>query len=225
MGFGILFIGYIITFIFSLNPYGYVAELIGYIFMLAALCKLAPYSKNFRYAKYTAFPSIAIFAFLSFAQIAPKLGFEVQFDFINVVNVIMVALVFIYHYFLLFGIRDIAKETEIVKIKEKSVRNFIVGVFYYVLTVISYLPFSFRENFIKYFGLSVTLFGFVWFVMNIILIYSCYMWICLEGDEDMECKKSRFAFVNKLRDDFNRKEEENVRSSIDYIKSKRKKKK
>jgi len=44
----------------------------------------------------------------------------------------------------------------------------------------------------------------IWTVADLILIFRCYMWICLEGDEDMAQKPSRFAFVNRFREKFER---------------------
>ena len=41
---------------------------------------------------------------------------------------------------------------------------------------------------------------FVWAIFNLVNLFGCYMYICPEGDEDMERKPSRFGFVNDIRD-------------------------
>ena len=56
------------------------------------------------------------------------------------------------------------------------------------------------------------------------------MWICLEGDEDMERKESKFSFLNKLHNTESKIEERIVnqkeaeRHSKEQNKNKRKKK-
>ena len=227
MGFGILFIGYIIMSLFSLNPFGDIAQLIGFAVIFYALLKLSPYAKNFMIAKYVTLPLVLTSAFSSVVTVMGKLGADTSFTrpFDGALSAAVAVLFFAFHLFLLFGIREIAKFTELTKIAERAVRNFVVGAFYFALTLVGSLDTPFKEDFAKYFGMPTLVIGLVWYVLNIILIYSSYMWICLEGDEDMERKKSRFEFVNKFNDAFDKKEEEAIRSTIEYAHSKKRKKK
>ena len=227
MGFGILFIGYIIMSVFSLNPFGDLAQLVGYSVILYALLKLSPYAKNFVYAKYTAFPLILYSAYASVLTVIDKLGFNTAgMDGAKIyLKPIVAIIVFAFHLFLLFGIRELAKLTELAKLSDKAVRNFIVGVFYFALSVFGMLNTPIKEDFTKYFGLPTLLIGLVWYILNIILIYSCYMWICLEGDEDMARKPSRFAFINRLNDSIDQKEKEAIQRTVEHARKKRRKKK
>ncbi len=227
MGFGILFFGYIIMSVFSLNPFGALAQLIGYSVMLWALVKLSPYAKNFRIAKYTVIPLIATSVFSSVLTVSEKLGVSTSgFDAVKeMLNPVVAVLVLVFHFFLLFGIRELALFTELSKLADRATRNFVVGVFYYALTLFGSLDTPIKGDFATYFGLPTLVIGLVWFVLNIVLIYSCYMWICLEGDENMERKRSRFEFINKLNDAFDKKEEDAIKSTLEYAHSKKRKKK
>jgi hypothetical protein len=57
-------------------------------------------------------------------------------------------------------------------------------------------------------------------VISLIVIYNCYMRICMPEDEDMPEKESRFKFVNAFR----RHEEEKRKEYADYKLEKFKKK-
>ena len=43
MGFGLLFVGYFIAFLMSVNNYGFAFEIVGYAIMLSAVGKLSEY--------------------------------------------------------------------------------------------------------------------------------------------------------------------------------------
>lgn len=227
MGFGILFLGYIIMSVFSLNPFGAIAQLLGYSIITYALVKLSPYAKNFKIAVYTVIPLTATSAFSSVLTVCERIGLGTSgLDGVKeILGPVVAVLVFAFHLFLLFGIREIAIFTELPKIADRAVRNFVVGVFYFALTLIGSFDIPALADFAKYFGLPTLLIGLLWFVLNIVLIYSCYMWICLEGDENMERKRSRFEIINKLNDAFDKKEEEAIKSTIEYAHSKKRKKK
>ena len=60
MGFGILFIGYILAFLMKIIPYGYIFELTGILLMIYAFTKLAEYHKYFKYAFFAAIAMILL---------------------------------------------------------------------------------------------------------------------------------------------------------------------
>jgi hypothetical protein len=45
-------------------------------------------------------------------------------------------------------------------------------------------------------------------LLNAILIYSCYMWICLPEDVEMQRKKTGIQFLDDLNERLDKKEEE-----------------
>jgi hypothetical protein len=66
---------------------------------------------------------------------------------------------------------------------------------YYAVMIIISLPFPFIQDVYKYlevnlsFTLVLFIFNYLWRFLNLALIFSCYMWICQEGDEDMPEKE------------------------------------
>jgi hypothetical protein len=69
------------------------------------------------------------------------------------------------------------------------------------------------------------LFTLLAYIINLILLYSCYNNICPAGEEmGKEQKPSRFKFVNKMRAKVQEKQERAVRESLDYIKEKQERK-
>ena len=172
--------------------------------------------------------SLALYSVYSSAlTVVSKLGVDVlAFDGAKIyIKPLVAIMVFAFHMLLLFGIRELATATELPKLSEKAIRNFVVGAFYFALSVFGTLNTPIKEDFTKYFGLPTLLIGLVWYILNIILIYSCYMWICLEGDEDMARKPSRFAFINRLNDSLEKKEQEAIRQTVERAREKRRKKK
>lgn len=227
MGFGILFIGYLIASVLSINPFGDITRLIGFSIILFALVKLSPHAKGFRAAKYFSLALILASGASGALTLAERFGADVgAFALTKQILLYSVTVLFYaFHLFLLFGIRELARAVELSKLADKALRNFIIGSFYFVLTFVGSLDTPFKESFANYLGLPTLVIGLVWYILNAVLIYSCYMWICLEGDENMERKKSRFEFVNKINEALDKKEENAMKSTVEYVNSKKNKKK
>ena len=121
---------------------------------------------------------------------------------------------------MLYAILQIAKETEVQKIRVSSVRNFVFMCIYELLLIVAYLPFPFVESYKRYFSMPIILLYFVLIVLNLVLIFTCYANICDEGDVDMPLKKSRFAFINKIREETARREQKAADDSVEYAKKK-----
>ena len=86
---------------------------------------------------------------------------------------------------------------------------------------------------VVYSTLPVLLVGLVVHFLNAKLIFSCYMWICPEGDEQMERGESRIGLINRIQkktdameEEFARRrsEEENAKLRARIEKKRRKKK-
>ena len=58
--------------------------------------------------------------------------------------------------------------------------------------------------------------------LYLVMIFSCYMYICPEGDEDMPRHESKFDFVNKMRNESDRRTEQAVRETEEYVRKKQK---
>ena len=61
---------------------------------------------------------------------------------------------------------------------------------------------------------------FAWIILDLVLIFKCYAKICDEDDVDMPLKKSRFAFVNKFREETARREQKAADESVEYARQK-----
>ena len=206
MGFGILFIGYFMAMLMSINAIGSVIRLLGYALVLVATRKLSKYHRAFDAVSLATALMMAVSLLLVVYDASSFLYEQVIVDtqllppvFRTVVGYIEMALTFVFSAVLLWAIRLIAIQTDVHKIAVSAVRNFVFICVYYVLSLIGLLPFAFAQKYASTVGAPVLILYFVWIILNLVLIYSCYARICDEDDVDMEQKPSRFEFVNNMR--------------------------
>lgn len=202
MGFGLLAVGYMFMLKFG-GPYSafdYLPDIIGYLLMFAGVSKLAVYNRGFRYAKILLVPLIALGGVTLVFDIIAISGISVNSVALSISDMsdsLSLFFCFAYHVALMMGIRDIGRETGLSKIAFRAIRNMTVTVFYYLLSIISdFLPIIEKQR--QTFELIMKLFGIFVVFLNVILLLSCYMRICVEGDEDMPIKPSRFAIINRM---------------------------
>lgn len=202
MGFGLLAIGYMFMLEFG-GPnaaFDYLPDIIGYLIMFAGVTKLSVYNRGFRYAKILLIPLVAmggvtlVFDIIAVSEITVN---SVAMAVSEMNDSLSVFFKFAYHVALMLGIRDIGRETDLPKISFRAIRNMSVTVFYYLIYIVcGYLPLADTQR--QQFSLIIQLFGIFVVLLNLILLLSCYMRICLEGDEDMPVKPSRFAIINRM---------------------------
>ena len=232
MGFGLLFIGYFMTYITSVSQAGYLIRLAGYVLMLVAFTKLCAYNRKFKLPFYTGIALIGVTGVGCFVEIGEFLykyliinSFGVSEGFRRALGTVDDALVFVFNACLLYAIYAIAKETEVEKLSYAAARNFVFICIYQLLFAISLLPFSFVESYKKYFSMPIILLYFALIILNLVLIFKCYANICDESDVDMPLKKSRFAFINKIREETARREQKAADDSVEYARQKLEKRK
>ncbi len=198
MGFGPLFLGYLFIYSFSYKGFDILPDAIGFIIMYFGLKKLSEYGYGFEILKkyiYALFPSSLITLVL---QIFTFTGHS-KGQMTNIWNCIYIPLMLVFNLMLLISIKNIANDLELKVVKVRAVRNIILTVIYYSLTLFFTLPIPFIESLKtllteKYaLGIVLYILGYAWLFLNTILIFSCYMWICKEGDEEMPVsdKKSK----------------------------------
>ena len=195
MGFGWLFVGYFTATFMTMTPLGYFIRPVGYAMIFYALHKLKDYHRDFWYALYSSVGMLA----LSLVLMADKLFAFLPVASIHALGYVEMIGSFVFHALLLWGIRAIAKQTEVEKISFAAVRNFVFMAVYNLLYAIGKLPLSFAEQYGKMLSIPILLLYVSCLVLNMILIFSCYAKICDISDIDMEIKPSRFAFVNEMR--------------------------
>ena len=230
MGFGLLFIGYFVATLMSVNMFGSVFRLLGYGIVLFAAGKLNKYNRTFRYLEITSLLMIVLSSILAVNDVWSFMYNELLVSsypfgesFRTTVGYVEMVAALVFNASMLYSIRCIAIETEVEKIAVNSVRNFVFVCIYYVLYFIAILPFEFTKEYTKYFSGPVLILYFVWIIFNLVLIYSCYARICDESDVDMEQKPSRFAFVNKMRAESEERSRAAAERQAKYKEEKRKK--
>ena len=204
MGFGLLFIGYFMATFMSMSPLGGVfLRVFGYALVFVAAIKLKQYNRDFKYLGIGSAVMIAISSVIVFASISGQIS--LSYIFTDTVKNILGHVERIgylgFTAAMCFSVRSIATETDLPKISVASMRNFIFTVIYSVLYAIAYLPFVFLKDYGKYFGTPVFILYIVIIFMNSYLLLSCYARICDESDAQMAIKPSRFAFVNRFREE------------------------
>lgn len=211
MGFGILFIGYILTYLLSMaGAYGCYPAIIGCLVMLYALTKLIEYEKTFKYAFFgllfvTVCNAYSVITAL-FGAIGARLpGFLTAQTLVTAVTYSKALFNLVFNVLLLYAISVIAKETGVERTKNAALRNIVVyGVYFLAVLLNASLPSDSTVNF--YVFIFAFVMSLVVLVLNGTVIFSCYMRICDEGDEDMARKESKIEFVNKFYKEFDRRE-------------------
>lgn len=221
MGFGLLFIGYFFLMSLPINGIDILPDIVGYLIMLHSLTLIishCPKNNGFIRARLILLPtavlSIAIFG-CQLAAASGMLNEALEKYFANPVKSLYTIAIGAFHVFLLLGIYQLAHEVELNKLANRSRRIIVLTAVYYLLEIISLLGItktiaaltSNPDRVISYINVSVYAIGNIWLLSAWALIFTCYMRICLEGDEDMPYR-------------------ENVHDNlVGYLKSKRKKRK
>lgn len=216
MGFGYLLIGYLITFVIKITVsglgFGGLTLLVGYAVMLYGLMQLRLYHRAFAWSEWILLPLMLTAVYDQLKSLCELFLWDLPF--VNAVTNsvfewVTFALIIIFHFALLYAIRMIAGEVELLHVATKAIRNMIIVGLYAVLTGAYYLTAG--SDAAKYLSFSVVLLNFVSVICNLLLLLSCNKNICREGDEDQPPKPSRFELINRLGDAY----EKNRQKAID----------
>ena len=213
MGFGWLFIGYFLT-IMNIPMFGIFGTIIrtcGFALVLFAAVKLRKYNRSFNLSIIGSGLMIGISTLImtvNVDSILVKSGKLTQ-GFLsitakNIINCLDIGATLIFTVFLLWGVYNIAKETEVKKISNGSIRNTVFLGLYYVVLLISYIPINVIQKERGTFVFISWVLYFVYAILNIILLFDCYAKICDEDDIEMERRPSRFAIINQFNEEFDR---------------------
>ncbi len=205
MGFGLLFIGYLLFFSFPFKEtLNLPPDLFGFIITYIGIRSLAEYGcgwENLKRYYSVIFPASILNLTLQLVNI-----FGMLTEIREIWDYAYEALIIVYNLLLLIAIYKIAVETEVKSIQAKAKRNIILMVVYYATMLIISLPLPFIQDVYKHlevnfsFTLVLFIFNYLWRFLNLALIFSCYMWICQEGDEDMP-EKERTFFTKKHKEE------------------------
>lgn len=215
MGFGILVVGYFITFIMSMTLYGWAIRLVGYIIMASACMKIKEYFPHFKY-------SLLVLALLAISGVAEAVlevsrlvgyapAWLSQATVINGYARFVLQLAF--HFALLISISFAAGEVELPDKRISAVTDIVAVSFSSVMYILSLTYPSI--------GSVAVLVGLAANIMVMVLLFGCYMRICPEGDEDMPHRKSGIPFIDKINDSLEKRNVEELERSKAEIDARR----
>lgn len=196
MGFGLLFVGYFVSYVMS---YVFIPKLLGCIIMLAGVLKLSEYELEFK----KSIPVLGAMSVTSaymmvrslldyFGIVSPVFG-EIAANIVSLADEILGVL---FHVLLLLAIKKIAKDTGLDNLCYKAVRNllivFVAEISWLSVSLIPDTEFK-KILFWIAFGLKV-----IWIVINLILLVSCYRMICDESDVDMPDREVNIPIIKHM---------------------------
>ena len=192
MGFGIMFFGCILL----AETAG--TELAGFLLMYFGMRVACEHCDCFVLPKKLCYAGMA----LSAVKLAMQIAGFFEITLMNATaegffaSVYTAFMVFFYAAFFV-GIAKIADETGLPSIKSMAYANIVLSSLLMVLSRVFYALVSFApaellgEHKAQVLGTAMLL-PIVVMVLSAVLVFRCYMRICLEGDEDMEQKKNSF---------------------------------
>ena len=196
MGFGLLFIGYLLLVPISLGFFYTVP--VSAVFLAVAGWKLArvnrPFGKSF---------FCAILLGVA-GGVATLFRLPALKDRASYPEAIALAVILVWHILVLTGLEWVSTETGLTALRQRALRNKIYACLYYIpailLTALDgvLLP-DFAVEILRGASLAVIALGLVVFFLNGLLIWRAYANICMPEDLDMPRKPSRFSFVNEAR--------------------------
>lgn len=188
MGFGLLLIGYFLSFLMSNihSAFGFA----GAYLMINGLLKLKDYKSEFTYALYPAGLFMALSLKDTVLELLSVFGEEVAFFegavISTVSELLMIAAVSAFHLSLFLSIGGLAKEIGIEKIRVSSLRNLVFFALYVILCAARFLPVKYPDTFVLYLNLIIMLMQLFWIFLTILLLFSCFRNIADKEKQDKE---------------------------------------
>ncbi|MBR5445571.1 MAG: hypothetical protein IKV57_05590 [Clostridia bacterium] len=205
MGFGLLILGYFLTFAFNISQAYFFADVIGALILLYAFTKLSEYNLHFRSAAVAGvvFTLLAMTGgvLVSLHMLTTEGIFDILLDCAKSASALVM------HIYMFLGTKGIAQGADCMGLAEKAMRNLVLTVTYYVLYFLTVLLSPAVPALVSYVSFLVYLYFLVCLVLNILLFHTCFgMLYPAEGDP-MENRRSKIPLFNKISDAFDRVEE------------------
>jgi len=205
MGFGLLILGYFLTFAFTISQAYFFADVIGALVLLYSFTKLSEYNLHFRSAAIAGmvFTLLALAGgvLISMHMLTNEGVTDMILDTVKSVSALVM------HIFIFLGTRGIAQGADCTGLAEKTMRNLVMTVTYYVLYFLTLVLALFAPQIVSYVSFMVYLYFLVCLVLNLLLFHTCFgMLYPAEGDP-MENRRSKIPFLNKISDAFDKVEE------------------
>lgn len=182
MGFGLLFIGHVL--LFFCKGIDVFPDCVAYGLMLWALIRLSGYARGFSSARTMVAVLLPVAAASDVLQILKAAGHDFAVPR-TALSLAVSAGMLVMYWFILGGIGEVASDVGRKKIAAASRRDKIVTAVYVALTAVNALPLAVVDSVKRYLGIGYMILGFAWTLLIAACIWSCYMWICKPGDEEM----------------------------------------
>ncbi len=208
MGFGILLLGYLITYLISITAgsigIGSLALLIGSSLMFWGIRGLCRFNTAFAPAKWLTLGVFALGLFRLWQDF-----FSAWFLVDASVDAILTAILtwasfvitLLFHFAMLYAIRVLSLEVGLNKLSSHAMYNTLAVGIWGVLFLLCNMP-SLGESLLPYLSFSMALFNLVYMISNIVLLLRCAKNICAEGDEEVAPKPSRFEWLNRISNSY-----------------------
>ena len=220
MGFGYLFLGYVVSMNFLV--YSPLTTPIAVVLMLRGMLTLGRFNHALKEARLILWPTLALSLLAFFLELLRMLHMSDtdRFGAINTwLSVAMPLALLLFSWRLLCGIASLSKETGLPKLEYRAKRNLLFTAVAYAAYIFFSLPIAadwFAAATMHAF-IPVLLCRFAVMLLNAVLIYSCYMWICLPEDVEMQRKKTGIQFLDDLNERLDKKEEEAQRKKKEAL--------
>lgn len=192
MGFGVMFVGLFFFWSAKINNFDVLPDFVGYIIILYGIKCATRYCNTFLTARKAAYAGVVVSSVVFLTQGLDIIGLKViGDDIIQLIEAANQATRIVFLMILLLSVFSLAKETGAEKTQKRSLMSAVIvpvlWVGYIVIGVLNYFGVIKDEKI-----LSAALFCEIIYVLAAAVgVFSAYMWICVEGDEDMP-KKNKF---------------------------------
>lgn len=199
MGFGTLFIGYFL--LFNIPYFGF-TDIIAAAIMAAGLNKLSAVNQYFKSAYWISLvftvyslPELIFFA-LDLFQIYENT------DVLSYLRIGQSVIICLLTVLMLKGIADVAKEVELEKIPKRAGYLIYASLAVYILWIICNAPIltNIMGGYVSLVYLAAILSALILVGVNLVTIYTCYMRICMPGDEGNNKNKKLSSRAERARE-------------------------
>ena len=207
MGFGWLFLGYVISFLLesaaAMLNIRYLVRLLGYALILRGLWELRKYNSAFRVPLCAICVLLPETVFCAVAELGETFLWRLPFVTDGVMAVMKwvdFGLILTFHFTLYYAVASIAKSVGLLRTVRDAVFDTVVGVGYAALRTVSALPALASAS--ATLAVPLTVFLLFWRICDLCLLISCCKNICPAGDEDQPAKPYRWNFLNRMGERF-----------------------
>lgn len=223
MGFGLLFLGF--TLILCMSGYGVLPSFVGYFVCMYACLKLSEYEDKFKTAAWV-FGGVGVISMMqSMLHLTVLLnGNTLLSDFAEWSQPAGELAFYAGQWMILPALTSIASDTGRKKTVFACRRNKVLFILMFGLYVAANILIYTGWEYSRYCLVYAVASRFIVLILNMISVFSCYMWICAEGQEEEELERAS-KLNESVNSFFGKKRSETRKTSRESKQTKRRKKK